>query len=150
MAITTGGSGLLIDCNVFSTDGLLDHGHSPVIWLAKCFTAAKWPTDWTKETRGWLDIALAQTQLEVSDILCSFPACTVPHAMTRLFKKALWGEQMGQLNTRNMVYCCHGTECGEKMLPLTAECCHVMKMYFRVIFRINRFYHPFTTSCPQL
>lgn len=46
MAIATGGSGLLIDCNVFSTDGLLDHGHSPVIWLF--IAAAKWPTGRTK------------------------------------------------------------------------------------------------------
>ena len=54
MGITTGESGLLIDCYVFSTDGLLDHGHSPVIWLAKCIAAAKWPTDWTKEARAGL------------------------------------------------------------------------------------------------
>lgn len=88
MAITTGGSGLLIDCNVFSTDGLLDHGHSPVIFPAKCLAAAKWPADWTKEAGVCLDIALAQTQLEVNDILCRFPANSAPHETTRLFKKA--------------------------------------------------------------
>lgn len=86
MAIATGGSGLLIDCNVFSTDGLLDHGHSPVILLSKCMSAAKWPTDWTKEAGLWLDIALAETQLEVNDILCCFSANSAAHA-TRLFKK---------------------------------------------------------------
>lgn len=58
MAMTTGGSGLLIDCNVFSTDGLLGHGHSPVIWLSKCLFAAKWPTHWTKEAGVWFDITL--------------------------------------------------------------------------------------------
>lgn len=89
MAITTGGSGLLIDCTVFSTDGLLDHGHSPAICLAKCIAAAKWPTDWTKEAGVWFDIALAQTQLEVNDILSRFSANSAPHETTRLFKKAL-------------------------------------------------------------
>lgn len=89
MAITTGESGLLIDCTVFSTDGLLDHGHSNVIWLAKCIAAAKWPADWTKEAGVWLDIALAQTQLEVIDILSRSSANSTPHEATRLFKKAL-------------------------------------------------------------
>lgn len=89
MAITTGGSGLLIDCNVFSTDGLLDHGHSPVIFLSKCIAAAKWLTDWTKKARVCLDIALAQTQLEVNDILCLFLASSAPRETARLFKKAL-------------------------------------------------------------
>lgn len=111
MAITTGGSGLLIDCNVFSTDGLLDHGHSPVILLSKCIAAAKWPADWTKEAGFWLDIALAETQLEFNDILCRFSADSALHAMTRLFKKALLGELKGQLNTKFLAYCCHETEC---------------------------------------
>ena len=88
MAVTTGGSGLLIDCNMFSTDGLLDHGHSPVILLSKCVAAAKWPTDWTKKARPRLDIALAETQLEVNDILCRFSADSAAHAMARLFIKA--------------------------------------------------------------
>lgn len=88
MAITTGGSGLLIDRDVFSRDGLLDHGHSPVILLSECIAAAKSPRDWTKEARLWLDIALAETQLEVNDILCRFSASSAPHASTRLFKKS--------------------------------------------------------------
>lgn len=95
MAIRTGGSGLLIDCNVFSTDVLLDHGHSPVILLSKCMAEAKWPTDWTKEARLWLDMALAATQLEVNDILYRFSANGAPHATTRLFEKALVEERRG-------------------------------------------------------
>lgn len=93
MAIITGGSGLLIDCNVFSTDGLLDHGHSPVILLSKCMAAAKWPADWTKEARPWLDMALAATQLEVNDILYHFSASGAPHATTRLLEKSPYGEE---------------------------------------------------------
>lgn len=95
MANTTRSSGLLIDCNVFSTDGLLGHGHSPVILLAKCIAAAKWPTDWTKEARVWLDIALAQIQLEINDVLCRYSANAAPREMTRLFKKALLRERKG-------------------------------------------------------
>lgn len=97
MAIRTGGSGLLIDCNVFSTDGLLDHSHSPVILLSKCMAAAKWPTDWTKEARLRLDMALAATQLEVNDILYRFSANGAPHATTRSFEKALMEERQGFL-----------------------------------------------------
>lgn len=52
MAVTAGGSGLLIDCIVFSTDGQLDHGHPLVIRLAECIAAAKWPAGWIKEGRG--------------------------------------------------------------------------------------------------
>lgn len=111
MAITTGGSGLLIDCNVFSTDGLLDHGHSSVILLSKSIAAAKWPTDWTKEARLWLDIALVETQLEVYNTLCRFSTNSAPDATTRLFKKALFREQKGRLNTKILAYCCHEREC---------------------------------------
>ena len=85
MAVMTGGSGLLIDCRVFSTDGLLGHGHSPVILLSKCRAAAKWPSDRTKGARLWLDVALAATQLKVNDIFCvTSSAGGAAHVMTRL------------------------------------------------------------------
>ena len=57
--------------------------------IAKCIAATKWPTDCTKEARVLLDIALAQTQLEVNDVSCRFSANSAPQEMTRLFKKAL-------------------------------------------------------------
>lgn len=74
-------------------------------------------TDWTKEARLGLDIALAETQLEVNDILCRFSASSELHVMTRLFKKIiktalLWG----QLNTKIMFSCCKETECKKKTL----------------------------------
>lgn len=66
--------------------------------------SAKWPADRTKEAEVWLDVALAQTQLEVRSILCCFSSNKVDKVVQ---KSSLMAEKRLDLIQDD---CCHDTE----------------------------------------